>query len=39
MQIYKAVDSLGKTIDFMFSENRDMTAAKRFLNKGFVLSP
>ncbi|MNI02828.1 hypothetical protein D3C73_557180 [compost metagenome] len=28
--LYRAVDSMGKTIDFMLSENRDMPAAKRF---------
>ncbi len=29
----RAVDSMGKTIDFMLSENRDMQAAKRFFIK------
>ncbi len=28
--LYRAVDSMGKTIDFMLSENRDVAAAKRF---------
>jgi IS6 family transposase len=28
--LYRAVDSMGKTIDFMLSENRDIPAAKRF---------
>jgi IS6 family transposase len=31
--LYRAVDSMGKTIDFMLSENRDMPAAKRFFTK------
>ncbi len=31
--LYRAVDSAGKTIDFMLSENRDMPAAKRFFTK------
>ncbi|CAN7759336.1 IS6 family transposase [Paenibacillus sp. LjRoot56] len=31
--LYRAVDSKGNTIDFMLSENRDMTAAKRFFTK------
>jgi IS6 family transposase len=31
--LYRAVDSMGKTIDFMFSENRDMAAAKRFFTR------
>jgi IS6 family transposase len=28
--LYRAVDSMGKTIDFMLSVNRDMQAVKRF---------
>ncbi|NOU75752.1 IS6 family transposase [Paenibacillus sp. LMG 31458] len=31
--LYRAVDSRGKIIDFMLSENRDMQAAKRFYTK------
>jgi IS6 family transposase len=31
--LYRAVDHMGKTIDFMLSENRDMPAAKRFFTK------
>jgi IS6 family transposase len=27
---------MGKIIDFMFSENRDLTAAKRFLTKALT---
>ena len=29
--LYQAVDSEGNTIDFMLSPNRDLTAAKHFL--------
>jgi transposase-like protein len=31
--LYRAVDSTGKTIDFMLSEKRDMKDAKRFFQK------
>ena len=31
MYLYRAVDSAGDTIDFMLSPNRDLVAAKRFL--------
>ncbi len=31
--LYRAVDKLGQTIDFLLSEKRDQKAAKRFLNK------
>jgi transposase-like protein len=31
--LYHAVDSTGKTIDFILIENRDMKAAKRFFQK------
>jgi IS6 family transposase len=31
--LYRAIDSMGKTIDFMLSENRDVSAAKRFFIK------
>jgi IS6 family transposase len=31
--LYRAVDSTGKTIDFMLSEKRDMKAAERFFQK------
>ncbi|GFZ82972.1 hypothetical protein GCM10008018_31150 [Paenibacillus marchantiophytorum] len=36
--LYRAVDSMGKTIDFMLSENRDMPAAKRFFTKALTSS-
>jgi transposase-like protein len=31
--LYRAVDSNGETLDFMFSTSRDHKAAKRFLKK------
>ena len=31
--LYRAVDSLGKTLDFLLSARRDATAAERFLRK------
>jgi IS6 family transposase len=31
--LYRAVDSMGSTIEFMLSARRDITAAKRFLKK------
>jgi transposase-like protein len=33
MYLYRAVDSVGDTVEFFFSENRDLTAAKRFIRK------
>jgi len=33
MYLYRAVDSAGDTVDFLFSEHRDLPAAKRFLHK------
>ena len=33
--LYRAIDSNGDTIEFWFSERRDLTAAKRFLRKAF----
>ncbi len=35
MYLYRAIDSNGDTIEFWFSERRDLTAAKRFLRKAF----
>jgi IS6 family transposase len=37
--LYRTVDSMGKTIDFMLSENRDMPAAKRFFTKALSSPP
>jgi putative transposase len=31
--LYRAIDSVGDTIEFYFSEHRDLAAAKRFLRK------
>jgi putative transposase len=31
--LYRAIDSNGDTVEFWFSEKRDLTAAKRFLRK------
>ena len=31
--LYRAVDKLGRTVDFLLSERRDVAAAKRFLSK------
>ena len=31
--LYRAIDSLGDTVEFFFSENRDLPAAKRFIRK------
>jgi putative transposase len=33
MYLYRAIDSVGDTVEFLFSENRDLLAAKRFLRK------
>ncbi|PDY40800.1 DDE-type integrase/transposase/recombinase, partial [Bacillus pseudomycoides] len=33
MYLYRAVDSEGNTIDFIFSKTRDHKAAKRFFKK------
>jgi transposase-like protein len=35
--LYRAVDSDGKTIDFLLCARRDQKAAKRFFRKAFVL--
>jgi transposase-like protein len=31
--LYRAIDSIGNTVEFWFSERRNLTAAKRFLRK------
>jgi transposase-like protein len=36
MYLYRAIDSAGDTVDFWFSENRDLLAAKRFLRKALT---
>ncbi|MEZ5784673.1 MAG: IS6 family transposase [Rhizobiaceae bacterium] len=33
MYLYRAVDSVGDTVEFFLSENRDLPAAKRFIRK------
>jgi putative transposase len=33
MYLYRAIDSVGDTVEFWFSEHRDLSAAKRFLRK------
>lgn len=33
MYLYRAVDSAGDTVEFFFSEKRDLPAAKRFIRK------
>ncbi|EIM30968.1 hypothetical protein MicloDRAFT_00004990 [Microvirga lotononidis] len=33
MYLYRAIDSNGDTVEFWFTERRDLTAAKRFLRK------
>jgi transposase-like protein len=33
MYLYRAIDSNGDTVEFWFSEKRNLTAAKRFLSK------
>lgn len=36
MYLYRAIDSVGDTVEFLFSEHRDLSAAKRFLRKAFA---
>lgn len=33
MYLYRAIDSVGDTVEFFFSEHRDLRAAKRFFRK------
>ncbi|EHK53363.1 IS6 family transposase [Allomesorhizobium alhagi] len=35
MYVYRAIDSAGDTVEFWFSEHRDLPAAKRFFRKAF----
>ena len=34
--LYRAIDSVGDTVEFHFSQHRDLPAAKRFLQKALV---
>ncbi|NGN44648.1 IS6 family transposase [Mesorhizobium sp. CGMCC 1.15528] len=34
--LYRAIDGVGDTVEFLFSENRDLLAAKRFFRKAFA---
>ncbi|MGB3537933.1 MAG: IS6 family transposase [Mesorhizobium sp.] len=36
MYLYRAIDSVGDTVEFGFSEHRDLPAAKRFLRKALA---
>lgn len=36
MYLYRAIDSLGDTVEFYFSENRDLVAAKSFHRKALA---
>jgi transposase-like protein len=36
MYLYRAIDSNGDTVEFWFSERRNLTAAKRFLRKALT---
>lgn len=36
MYLYRAIDSVGDTVEFFFSENRDLIAARRFLRKAIA---
>jgi transposase-like protein len=36
MYLYRAIDSVGDTVEFFFSEHRDLIAAKRFLRKALA---
>lgn len=36
MYLYRAIDSLGDTVEFFFSEHRDLLAAKRFIRKALA---
>ncbi len=35
MYLYRAIDSVGDTVEFWFSEHRDLPAVKRFFTKAF----
>lgn len=36
MYLYRAIDSVGDTVEFWFSEHRDLPATKRFLRKALA---
>jgi transposase-like protein len=36
MYLYRAIDSVGDTVEFWFSEHRDLPAAKRFFTKALA---
>jgi putative transposase len=36
MYLYRAIDSVGDTVEFWFSEHRDLSAAKRFFSNAFA---
>lgn len=36
MYLYRAIDSVGNTVEFLFSEHRDLPAAKRFMRKALA---
>lgn len=36
LYLYRAIDSIGDTVEFWFSEHRDLPAAKRFLRKALA---
>jgi putative transposase len=36
MYLYRAIDSVGDTVEFFFSEHRDLRAAKRFFTKALT---
>ncbi|PIO44456.1 IS6 family transposase [Phyllobacterium zundukense] len=36
MYLYRAIDSVGDTVEFLFSQHRDLAAAKRFLRKALA---
>jgi transposase-like protein len=36
MYLYRAIDSVGDTVEFWFSEQRDLLSAKRFFSKALA---
>lgn len=38
MYLYRAIDSCGDTVEFWFSEHRDLPAAKRFMRKALPIT-